>query len=41
MPNVQSRKSMNFQENIEQIYRQWKVVKLNVVKVVKWLSARK
>jgi len=34
MPNAQSRKTMNFQENIKQICRQWKVVKLNVVKVV-------
>jgi hypothetical protein len=31
MPNVQSRKTMNLQENIEQICDEWK---LNVVKVV-------
>jgi len=36
MPNGQSRKTMDFQENIEQIDRQWKVVKLNVMKVVNW-----
>jgi hypothetical protein len=38
MPNMQSRKTMNFQENIEGICRQWKVVKLNVVKLVNWFS---
>lgn len=32
------RKTMNFQENVERIYRQWKAVKLNVVKLVNWFS---
>jgi len=32
------RKTMNFQENVERICRQWKAVKLNVVKLVNWFS---
>jgi len=38
MPNMRSRKTINFQQNMEQIGRQWKVVKLNVVKVVNYIE---
>ena len=35
MPNVQSRKPMDFQEKMKQVGRQLNVAKLKVVKVVK------